>query len=481
MSIKQPIYHEFDLNATSGNSRVISLTHTDDAHVDVIELCVKQQGAPVDLTGATVIARMVLHSTTNVLLNDSVPCTINDAGNILIPFDNAAVQTRKGIVKIEVNITRDPDILTLQLPLWVKINGSILDDATVDPHSEGTIPELLKDAAVALEEATEALEHAGDYDNLEHKPSINGHTLSDNKTSADLDLQGKLTAGTNITIESDGTISASGGVTSYKDLTDKPTILADDNSGIVPSWPLLHNLQFDFSEFVGLNTNDGKDIRISIKSLFSKFHFETYFYDFNRIGMTPYNGTLQFGENSTIQNFPTALNRIDRTKTFYIYQAFDSSPNGGSERTLLRKVFGRSANGDYLEYAQLCYIDFYNGGSVTSQTDWVKLSGGSQIVSGVVNQNGTITFTDSDGSTFTTTGSSVIGADGFSPAATVTQTQSGATVTITDKNGTTTANISNGADGQEYVLTAQDKSDIADIVLSELPTTQGVLYGNTNN
>ena len=71
------------------------------------------------------------------------------------------------------------------------------------------------------------------------------------------------------------------------------------------------------------------------------------------------------------------------------------------------------------------------------------------VVSGVVNQNGTITFTNSDGTTFTTTGSSVIGPQG--PA---------------------------GADGSDYVLTAQDKSDIADIVLSELPTTQGVLYGN---
>ena len=73
------------------------------------------------------------------------------------------------------------------------------------------------------------------------------------------------------------------------------------------------------------------------------------------------------------------------------------------------------------------------------------------------------------------------GADGFSPTATITQTQSGATVTITDKNGTTTANLSNGAPGQDYVLTAQDKTGIANIVLSELPTTQGVLYGNTSN
>ena len=73
------------------------------------------------------------------------------------------------------------------------------------------------------------------------------------------------------------------------------------------------------------------------------------------------------------------------------------------------------------------------------------------------------------------------GKDGFSPVATVTQTQSGATVSITDKNGTTTANISNGADGQDYVLTTQDKTNIANIDLGELPTTQGVLYGNASN
>ena len=38
-----------------------------------------------------------------------------------------------------------------------------------------------------------------------------------------------------------------------------------------------------------------------------------------------------------------------------------------------------------------------------------------------------------------------------------------------------------GPRGDNYVLTAQDKTDIADIVLSELPTTEGVLYGSTNN
>jgi len=38
-----------------------------------------------------------------------------------------------------------------------------------------------------------------------------------------------------------------------------------------------------------------------------------------------------------------------------------------------------------------------------------------------------------------------------------------------------------GDPGDDYVLTAQDKADIANIVLQELPTTQEVLYGNASN
>ena len=46
------------------------------------------------------------------------------------------------------------------------------------------------------------------------------------------------------------------------------------------------------------------------------------------------------------------------------------------------------------------------------------------------------------------------------------------------ETGATGAKGDKGDPGQDYVLTAQDKSDIADIVLGKLPTTQGVLYGN---
>ena len=480
MSIKQPIYHEFDLNATSGNSRVISLTHTDDAHVDTIELCVKQQGVQVDITGATVIARMVLHSTTDVLLNDSVPCTINDAGNILIPFDNAAVQTRKGIVKIEVNITRTPDILTLQLPLWVKINGSILDDATVDPHSEGTIPELLKDAADALEEATQALEQAGDYDNLEHKPQINSHTLSGDKSSDDLGLQKKLTAGTNITIGNDGTISATGGVTSYEELTNKPIIealgdIVPDTETAILSGTLSLALPFEIdTSRQGRINVDLRNGSIQIEKLNALYLLSGSRGELGWSTKTKNLGELEPNTfaliRSTSQIIGLPINRgglivtlgnQNQYNNWYLYQVYITDYDASTNGHLLFIRTGDSQSSPSKNHP-------------ASYGLWGKI-GGSQ------NQNGTITFTDSDGNTFTTTGSSVIGTDGFSPTATVTQTASGATVSITDSTGTTTANISNGADGQDYVLTAQDKSDIADIVLGELPTTQGVLYGNANN
>ena len=43
------------------------------------------------------------------------------------------------------------------------------------------------------------------------------------------------------------------------------------------------------------------------------------------------------------------------------------------------------------------------------------------------------------------------GADGYSPTAAVTETNTGATITITDKNGTTTATVKNGASGESAV------------------------------
>ena len=153
--LKQPIYYEFNLDARTSPSKLIAISHVDDKYSEVLEVAVKQNDRFVYMGGATVIARMVLHRDKDYLLSDDVACSVNANGNILIPFDNAVVKTSQGVVKIEVNITRDTDELTLQFPLWVSVTGSILDNAEVTPESEGTIPDLLKDAADALEDATE--------------------------------------------------------------------------------------------------------------------------------------------------------------------------------------------------------------------------------------------------------------------------------------------------------------------------------------
>lgn len=56
------------------------------------------------------------------------------------------------------------------------------------------------------------------------------------------------------------------------------------------------------------------------------------------------------------------------------------------------------------------------------------------------------------------------GQDGFSPIASVTQTQSGATISITDEQGTTTASVTNGTNGQD--------GDAATIQVGQVETLQ---------
>ena len=335
--LKQPIYYEFNLDARTSPSKLIAISHVDDKYSETLEVAVKQNDRFVYMGGATVVARMVLHRDKDYLLSDDVACSVNDNGNILIPFDNAVVKTSQGVVKIEVNITRDTDELTLQFPLWVSVNGSILDNAEVTPESKGTIPDLLKEAADALEDATEALEACGDYDNLDNKPQINGVTLSGDKTTADLGVAGWEIAAIDNCIE-DG-------------------VLYSTSINNQVAYVLARNITTNITQYAFC-----RDGRVMWRT---------------RQAETPWQPAGEWSE-------------------------------------------------------------------------WEEIGGGSEIASGVVNQNGTISFYDADDNLlFTTTGASVIGPQ--------------------------------GAPGNDYVLTAQDKADIANIVLEELPTTQGVLYGNASN
>lgn len=469
----QPVFTRYDINRKLPFdwSSPIVVDHVEDFDTRFIEVYVYESitNKQVDLNGTTIIARIVAAlSTEKILLNDNVACTLNGSGNIIIPIDGAVIETLASTLLIEVRITQDAQALVLPFPLYVQMRGSILDDTGIAPESRGTIPELLEAAQEALDAAAAALEDAGDYSKLDNKPQINGHTLSGNKTSSELGLQDKLTAGKNVTIDESGVISAEGGTDDYNDLENKPQISGVTLSGDKTPDELglqkkltIQSSGSDPNEYLFLRNNGylglNSQFVLSIQS--SGFPKLSYWSSVNGVASITTSSIVSDGLTVGINgNIP-----VSEDGTYYRF-----CTNGETRKEIYLTNSGKA-------YQKLTTLP----GGTWVEGQWQEIGGGSKIASGVVNQNGTISFYDADGNLlFTTSGASVIG---FSPIATVTQTASGATVSITDKNGTTTANISNGAPGQDYVLTPQDKTDIANIVLGELPTTQGVLYGNTSN
>lgn len=257
---------------------------------------------------------------------------------------------------------------------------------------------------------------AHDYDNLTHKPQINGHELSGDQSGSDLGLQNQLTAGDNVTIEN-GVISASGGVTINQ---TAPQIFSGSQYPYEAGDLFLYNQKI--YRFSGTR-------RVYLLGELNSF---------DKIGRR-----IVFSSSNPPQSETTrAVSTYDSGDLFVVRDQQAANSQG---RLIGQDVY-------------LCVDVLYTGTSDNKMHyayTWqkIRVEDISKIISSAtVNQNGTITFTMSDGSTVTTTGESVIGPQG--PA---------------------------GADGNDYVLTNQDKSDIADLVLAQLPTTQGVQYGNASN
>lgn len=558
-NLKQPIEYTFDLNSKS-QPKVLCVTHTDDEGVDVIKLMVTQSGNAVDLSQTIVTAVMVMRWT-HELLNDNVSCEYDsESGSVMIPIDSATIPMRSGEMLVEVNIksTVNDETLTLQFPLIVRVNGSILGNAEVTPDSRGTIPELLQEVEQELERVKGLVDEAKVFEILDNALSGNRNIsptlLVDNIVDQTHNPNGDLIL---YYIDSEDVrhnifnFSPYLGTKDYNALQNRPVVTGSNVSTSV-SRELEGVLNFESNSFL-VSAYQAPDqqfnIELSPSVPICKTTSIPVYYDFNKIsGMFANSGTFRVSANK-ILNRPSALNDI--AQELYITHIATIA----DEADLIRYVTGKTANGTIVNYIQTAILSKIGAYSfdVVYQSEWQKI--GAKVSSAVVNQNGTITFTLDDGSTFTTTGSSVIGSDGFSPTistsseylrtrveitdvngmqyfyindgesvksaiidangdlkitiqgkpsgvvhpmyperiynvghvvgadgysptATVTQTLSGATISITDATGTTTANISNGSD---YILTDQDKSDIADLVLAELPTTQGVQYGNTGN
>lgn len=416
-------YKSYDLKSMR-KPDLIAVTHANDVDTQCIELHLLDGGNPVTLSASYTYTASMVNRDTQALIDDSVSCALNESGNVEIPIDNLHTQGGMNLL-IELTIT-DSDgnqVLVTPFPLTVRVNPSILDDAQVTPESEGTIPEL-------LEEAKEALENAGDYESLENKPQINGHELVGNKTGEELGLQQKLTAGENITINANGEISATGGTDDYEELTNKPQINGHELSGNKTAAELRLQDEIKYTlppwSTQGLKTGD-------------LFIFDQKLYRWQGAGES----FMRIGRQIHFSNYnPPEYNETTSVSPYDTGDLFvKKSPNQAANSQ------GQLSGADVYLCTNVLYWPTY--GRMHYAYTWQKINIeklGVTITSATVNQNGTITFTMSDGSTVTTTGESVI-----------------------------------GPQGDDYVLTAQDKTDIANIVLSELPTTQGVQYGNANN
>lgn len=476
----------YNINAGCPPGRIV-VSHDCDVNTRTVEVFFRQGMIPLAISQDCTAKAAFVERQSNILINDNVPCTVTESGSVLIPVDNLHRQGRFDM-SIELTVTNQggEKVLVTPFPMWITVNGSILNEAEVTEESKGTVPEL-------LEEAAEALAEAKDYEKLDNLPAINGHTLIGDQTAEDLGI--------------------SGGTDDYNELSNKPQINGVVLSGNKTSGDLGVQNQLIPEQGVYILPNN----KIGLRS------FENYLKwasvsdggdvdhpDLNKIFLAP----AQTWSTSLPENTDCYVGSFAPNSVAYMVQVAFAIAS--------KKTYIRTSN---------------NIGLQKAWGAWEELAGGgSEIVSGVVNQNGTITFADSDGNTFTTTGESVIGKQGNSvtnaeilnnnliihigvlqPDGTILDTpvdvgrvvgQPGAkgqhgdgytaaqinadgdlimTEVVYTAQGSTPMvrqiNLGHvvGADGQDYVLTPQDKSDIADIVLSELPTTQGVLYGNSND
>lgn len=439
MKLKKPIETYFNLNSTSEKPNIISLSHTDDKEVDFIELVLHQDLIRIDLTGSTAVARMVWEEN-NVLASDNVACTINDCGNILIPFDSAVIPLHSGILKIEINVTQDGKVFTLQTPLRVRFNPSILDNAEVTPDSKGTIPELLEE----VKEQLERVEGFVDADEVNEIIDSKGYA------TAIAAKQDKLSVGNAnelADVSATGEIKRSGyRVTTNKNVISNKPSAAEfiPNAKAIAEYVEEHSGTSDYNDLENKPSINGKTIEGNLTT--ADFDLKD-----GKDGKSIIGAEIIMGD-------------------LYLWIEVE---NEAGEKLIERKHIGRvvGANGTNGKNG-----DGYSAAEINANGDLILtvLTGDGKTsnvnLGHVVGADGANGKDGKDGAKGDKGDTGAKGEQGI-------QGEKGAKGDKGDKGDTG----AQGPQGDNYVLTAQDKSDIANIVLSELPTTQEVLYGNASD
>ena len=170
--------------------------------------------------------------TDGFLINESVECAISDdLTTVIVPIDNAKIESKSGIMLVEIKITENGNILTPPFAFKVRVKKSITEDANIFEKSYGTVSEILKEVATAR----------GDFDNLSFAldskankaTTLAGYGITDGCTKDTFDAEMQkimknvsknviaLTSGTyskngiTVDVNSDNHISISGTASAY--------------------------------------------------------------------------------------------------------------------------------------------------------------------------------------------------------------------------------------------------------------------------
>ena len=114
-----------------------------DSNVRYLEITLYQNGNVIALSNtATATASLV---TDNVLVNDSVNCTIQD-NIITVPLEDLQ---RHGNLDVQVTVTEGTKVLAIPFPIQVRVTPNIAENAQIDENSLGSYAEVVHEITEA--------------------------------------------------------------------------------------------------------------------------------------------------------------------------------------------------------------------------------------------------------------------------------------------------------------------------------------------
>ena len=171
-----------------------------DSNVRYLEITLYQNGDVITLSNtATATASLV---TDNVLVDDSVNCTISD-NIITVPLEGLQ---RHGNLDVQVTVTEGTKVLAIPFPIQVRVTPNIAENAQIDENSSGSYAEVVHEIAEAR----------GSYDKLKDRLD---HTAAAEKSTVDsitenpdfFVLNSQTLGGVTVTNNGDGTYTFDSG------------------------------------------------------------------------------------------------------------------------------------------------------------------------------------------------------------------------------------------------------------------------------